>query len=1182
MELAEIRTALGRADDLHGLANLAAGMGFEIEQTTLNYLDADASEWIENLKGISTKLVRIGFITDSRERTCGFWMVELKTWGDSNERSRARRRVAKSLVEFAPADDARILIALTCRTTNDIEFVLPKERTDGALGTIRANIDRKKPTNHHLKLIRDLSVAPNMRAVEISRRWHSAFDVEGVTKTFYLQFRNIRDRLMYSLVESNSDHPIIGDEKRKAEVRRYVTRNLGRLLFLWFIQSKRWLNHDSHYLVNLYRIRCLFDGDNFFAGSLHPLFFMGLTLPQEQQIESVRELGDLPYLNGGLFLYTPFEEELYGSDLAHPNIPHFPNELFDPGLESEDGPTVLGLLSSYRFTTQESTPDDLSVDPDPELLGKVFENLNEDDERSSTGTFYTPREIVRFMCREALAAHLRQILGPDLIDHEVDGQATLEWLRQEAIDPRISDRRMSSENRERLHDALDVVTVCDPAVGSGAFMIGMMQEILLLKIGIEQSADVSVDVSGQQVADWKEHIITHCLYGVDLNPEAIEICQLRLWLSLVIEAKHPMPLPNLDFRFVAGDSLIDRLGTIQLAESLPREGFQDGLAFGPLSSLPAIEQKVAQKREEFANLHRADANKDNAAEHAHSVRRDIRELQIEAVRIQLEARSEELTPSLSEALRGMKRVTRMNASNREIASKQKIVDALQGEIELLDRMSKSLDLQFGAKKPLLWPVEFPEVFDNGGFDIVVANPPYIRQENLSDIDQCSYEETFSEIYSGTADILIFFFGRTLQVLKKSGCFAFITSNKFLKAPYGKGLRKILSTQTSINFLIDFGDLPVFDAAAYPSILIGENCPPQMSATIVAADLRDPIRNEIGGSERPMSISSVREELSNIDNYLETFVTKQLDQSSLTEEVWMLSQDGIKLTQTLKQGNDNFASVAGENVFRGLTTGLNEAFVITEEERTQLIRADSRSADLIKPWLKGGDISRWSTASSQMYGIIIQNSSDEDCSTPWKNAVDESEALSIFVREYPSIYEHLRHYEDFPDPNNPNKRKGLRHRADRGRYWWELRSCTYYRSFERQKIVWAKTSKNLAFSWDLSSAYLANTVHFIPGAPLWWLGILNSKVSRFLCATQINLLRGGYIELTPTRLGALVLPSDNTLASEILEPLVKDVIALDDDDEERLQEFESEINKCVANLFGISDADLQIIESWQEN
>ena len=509
----------------------------------------------------------------------GLYVAELHEWGQrSSARDRARRRVARAVVQNT--DDARALIVLAPRELErtvqpEVEIVMPRVRQDNAFTTVRALVNTRDPSRFHRDRIHALRLDPGFSVARVAERWRQAFSVEEVTREFYTGYAAVRDRIAQALADCNSGHPVVrdlSDEERKG----WATRQLGRVLFLWFLQAKRWLGYEgggegsATYLADLWgEIQAV--GGGYYRRVLRLLFFDAMARPLNRRSSEVKErLGEIPYLNGGLFRTNALEDRIDdGGEID------LPDELFDPDPERRD--SVLGLFGHYHFTTRESTPDDQSVDPDPELLGRVFENLYQGDARHDSGTYYTPREIVHFMCRQALHGWLS-----DRIDEDPD---LIELVRLKAIEPQDvgEGELISPDKARRLEEALDAVRICDPAVGSGAFLLGAMQEIVQLRRGLALAAgqyEADIDL---QVAEWKRRAIQWSLYGVDNNPEAVEICHLRLWLSLVLDLDDALdvdPLPNLDFRVVAGDSLIDRIGGIVLPESLPVSGYQPPLEIG--------------------------------------------------------------------------------------------------------------------------------------------------------------------------------------------------------------------------------------------------------------------------------------------------------------------------------------------------------------------------------------------------------------------------------------------------------------------------------------------------------------------------------------------------------------------------------------------------------------------------
>lgn len=1147
-DVSAFRGYLGHSRLDNGFSSLASGLGFEVVEHPIDYIDDASHPCSRRLRGVLSGLQRVGRF-DAQGTSVGLWLAESTEWPQRPmDRDRIRRRTAKTLVELQPHGDARVLIILAHRDQDDFEMVFPRVRTTGDIGTVRALISRSRPNNHHLQLLSELELFPGLNLLGVSRKWADAFDVERVTKTFYVKFKAVRDRFIQALVDHNPGSPF-ARENHESETRRFATRNLGRILFLWFLQSKGWLDHDNQYLLNAFEFHCRTDlSHNFFRDTLVPLFFEALAVKPEHRNERAARLGELPYLDGGLFLQTHLEDELYGPDREHVQL-ELPNDLFDP--TAPEGDSVLALLRSYRFTTQESTPDNLSVDPDPELLGKVFENLNEQLERRDTGTFYTPREIVRFMCRETLDGYLMAVAGVS--------KETLDRLRREAQDPESEDLRLSAEERRRIEDALRSVTVCDPAVGSGAFPVGMLQEIVELRRGLYQSADTLVSPSGQTVAEWKRETITHSLYGVDINPEAVEICQLRLWLSLVIDADRPEPLPNLDFRFVAGDSLIDRAGSDTLRHSLPA---QDHL--GLLD--PAREQKLRDIESDVFVLQERFSQSVDPVQ-VRELRQQIRSLQVEATRLQIDWLREQGEAHLSDLRQQYQAKEHLGAGASELSSIKKQVVGAESRLQVIRDLLAGLDPWAPYLKPMLWPVEFPEVFAAGGFDIVVANPPYVRQERLAPADQEAFASAFPEVHRGTADLLVYFYARALQILRSDGHLGFITSNKYMRAGYGDGIRALLPTHLSISCLIDFGDLPVFEAAAYPAVLIGRKMAAPSSHALHVVDLSPSIRRELREQGLPVNVTNVREALGRLQSYLDAHGVSSYPQRLLRKEGWVLEDPRLVtlFERLMSQGTPLREFIQGR-MYYGIKTGLNEAFVIDDETRTRLISEDPRSAELIKPWLRGRDIKRWRAEWAGLYIIAVQNSADAGCRNPWRGERDERVARRIFANSYPAIHDHLVPFE-----------KRLRRRKDHGRFWWELRACAYYEKFQRVKFIWPRNTHPLEmqFSLDQKGTFVNDKAYLIPDAPLWLLGLLNSRLMRWYADKTSTKLRGSYLELKSDGVVGdfpIVIPDPSTTIE--IENVVRQCVS------GRAQlDSESQLDEMALDVYGCSPVERKLVSSW---
>ena len=1088
----------------------------------------------------------------------GLWVCVLSDWDyRASDRDRARRRIARALVEHVP--DRRSLALLVPppgHPLHEAELVFPRtpiQEPDAGHGrsvtTIRAHLDLEGPTRFHRDLLRGLRIPSGANLLEVSRLWQQQFSVERVTTQFYQDYAAVRDRIAEALLSHNPNHPVVkslsGDERKS-----WGTRQMGRVLFLWFLQAKQWLGQpygqgSPTYLLDLWGKISDTEAKEYYRGLLVPLFFDALATGSSSAGEN-QHLGFVPYLNGGLFRGNTLEDRIReAGDIS------LPDGVFDP----EDDKSLLGLLSHYRFTTQESTPDDQSVDPDPELLGRVFENLYQGDERHDSGTYYTPREIVHFMCREALDGYLRDAT-------EVD-QTTLDGLRETAVGSWDDQQPLAGVPVDKLVDALETARVCDPAVGSGAFLLGTIQEMVLLRRGIHFSQHRYIEPHDlyRMVSDWKRRIIENSLHGVDINPEAVEICRLRLWLSLVLDMDEPPPansdwaLPNLDFQIVAGDSLVDRVAGIAFVGSWPPTDITMELVLRQ-----RIEQLVSQirnRRQEFERTHRNPGR--------------LRELRDLIARDQREIISLHLGAGLAKAQADLDVLTKARKSAKTALSKAKgRVDRLQSLVDDVEGRDFAL-----VQKPFLWPIAFPNVLregdSNSGFDIVLANPPYVRQEKIASEDQLSYEKAFPRVFSGTADLLVFFYGRALQILKPGGWLSFITSNKFMRAGYGEGIREHLASELAIDRVIDFGDLPLFDAngkaiAAYPAVLVGKRSDAvEMHASRVA-DLALPVRNQLSHIDLKANPENVRSVLENLDGLLADTEVKAFPQAMLRKDGWVLGNPAlVRLSGRLMEQGTSLGTFVQERIYYGIKTGFNEAFVIDEAKRDELIEEDPGSGDLIKPWLRGRDIKRWRTEPSGRYIIAIQNSGDAGANNPWADAGSENSARDILRGTYPAIHAHLSWFET-----------KLRARQDHGLFWWELRACAYYYAFASPKIIFNRFIKAPTFAYDTSGSYHNDACYFaVPPTPSV-VAIVNSKVGWWLLSRLCTMLQNGYFQVFVQFLEQLPIP---TLPQRVDQKLAEYVKTLASG--ASAPGIESEIDDIVYNLYSLSTAEVKLVEEWFE-
>ena len=443
-----------------------------------------------------------------------------------------------------------------------------------------------------------------------------------------------------------------------------------------------------------------------------------------------------------------------------------------------------------------------------------------------------------------------------------------------------------------------------------------------------------------------------------------------------------------------------------------------------------------------------------------------------------------------------------------------------------------------------WRLYFADVFiEKGGFDIVIGNPPYVRQETIKAIKP-RLKDQFRDFFCGTADLYTYFYRRGIDILHDGGHLCFIAPNKFMRAKYGKKTRKLLSQEVTPRLVIDFGDLPIFDATTYPSIILVEKRKPENDKSLKAATFTE------------------EEQIKNIDATLSK-ISFEMEASSLKEEGWNLERpEVLALMEKLKRKGVPLKEYVNGRFYYGIKTGLNKAFVIDEETRDRLIAEDPRSEELIKPWLRGKDIKRWKAHWAGLYVINIPSSANKKWT--WSKAETEREARNLFKQAFPAIHNHLSQWE-----------AKLKKRDDQGKFWWELRSCAYYKEFEQPKIIYPDIAKRPEFTWDKTKAFLGNTAYILPTDEKWLLGLLNSQLMWWFYMNITSSIRGGFVRFIAQYIGQLPITLlDDSQKSPIVS-LVEKILA--DPDSHEVPELEKQIDTLVYELYGLTEKEITIVE-----
>ena len=731
----------------------------------------------------------------------------------------------------------------------------------------------------------------------------AAFNIESVTKEFFERYKNLFLQVRDEVERLRQNDPVIATDftEKQIDSANFAKKLLGQIVFLYFLQKKGWLGVEpgqpwgsgaKNFLRRLFD-RGLFQPetvvyDNFFNDVLEPLFYQALAIDRGgdalYELSGCPQPCKIPFLNGGLF------EPIGGYDWQTTNVL----------IANQTIQNILDTFDLYNFTVREDEPLDKEVAVDPEMLGKVFENLLEVSDRKSKGAFYTPREIVHYMCQESLINYLDTTLNQQVPREDLE-----QLIRQgeRAIDndavvlkkgSKTSKYKFQVSEAIRTHAAaidraLADIKICDPAIGSGAFPVGMMQEIVKVR-GV---LTTYLPKERRTTYAFKRHAIQTSIYGVDIDSGAVDIAKLRLWLSLMVDEEdytRIKPLPNLDYKIVCGNSLL------------------------------SVEKNLFN-HQVFAELEQ-----------------------------QKQAYFEETNPDRKAELR----------------------TTIQGLIKTIANQDETFDFE----------VYFSEVLQQqGGFDVVIGNPPYVRQEQIKHL-KTELKKQY-DCYTGTADLYVFFYEKGLKLLREQGVLTYISSNKWFRAAYGKKLRQFITRETQLQQIIDFGDAPVFAAIAYPTIVITQKGKPSSPNPFSLEEKsKSPVPLSLGrGARGEGNFQALNWEMGQPISQFETVVQSQsfvMPQQALTAEGWQFTDTAaLNLLEKLRKAGTPLGEYVNNRFYRGIVTGLNEAFVVDRATRDRLIAEHPSSAEVLKPFLRGRDVKRWRVDYQDLWLIFTRQGTKID-------------------------------------------------------------------------------------------------------------------------------------------------------------------------------------------------------------
>ncbi len=966
----------------------------------------------------------------------------------------------------------------------------------------------------------------NLPNLHWAKDWAKAFDIAPVTRAFYQEiftwFERARARITLPLRDAARVLERDEDDLQAEALIRLVIR----MIFIWFMKEKRELVpgalFDREKIEHYLKTPITGDGHSYYNAVLQNLFFATLNCPQDKRTfrpdhdkgdqnraENGRgvatlyrfkaELSDpdglvkllsrVPFLNGGLFTchdlvkkgggYRGENYHLDGFSENPANRARVPDDLF---FNSDGKSGLIDILKRYHFTIEEHTPLEQEVALDPELLGHVFEHLL---------AAYNPE--TRDTARKKTGSYytprniVDYMVGESLYQHLLNeqgwrGNADKETALRTLLDYKRHGNPFDLEDSRQLRDALDRVRIFDPACGSGAFPMGALHRLnhLLVRLNAEDTS-----------YDRKLRIIQNNIYGADIQPIATEITTQRFFISLLIDQEVKpdcansgiAPLPNLDVKFMTADSL----------HSLHWKGTMDTVKSPDLFYQAANEQ-IAAIKEIFSRFLRA-----TTAKEKDDLRRSF-----------------------------------------ETSKKQLVEEFEKCGIPQQDRALFEAWEPFGFSKAAGF-FDAQLMFAQADFDIVIGNPPYVRQEAIKDKKDMLRDE-FGDFFKGTADLYTYFYRRGVDLLKTGGVLAFITPNKFMTAAYGDKTRQLLSQDAFPRVLIDFNEFPVFEATTYPLIALIEKGKAAGGAVFDSLPEKELAKGDWSDPETVVRDHAFAQPV-----------------ASLQPDKWVLARpDMLSLLDKLNQTATPLGDYVNDRFYRGIVTGLNAAFVIDADTRQSLLTRDPNSADLIKPWLRGRDVGKWRTKPPADFILLTRHGTD--------------------IEKYPAIKAHLEQFrEDLEPKNTPGQKKG---RASGAYQWHELQhwGAGYHEEFSHTRIIYPDTANEARFSWEEKQIYNNDTSFIIPTDDRFLLAVLNSTVTAFWCWNSLPKIMGGTMRFKKVFMSKLPIPkaSDDEkaaladLATQILD--LKD--ALPDAD---IRTLEQQINEQVYALFRLTAEDIKLIE-----
>jgi len=913
------------------------------------------------------------------------------------------------------------------------------------------------------------------------------FNVEKVSKAFFSEYK-----VLYKNVTEHLEDSICFESK--IERNTFAKKLLGRIVFLYFLQKKGWLGSTKkwgdgkkNFISDLFINR---DSKvNFYNDILQPIFFDALNVDRRADDDYFKPLKcKMPFLNGGLFtrdtIDTIYKYEKYELD----------NELISAIIETFD---------RYNFTIIEGTPHESEVAIDPEMLGHVFEELLED--RKDSGAFYTPKEVVHYMCQQTIISYLSNDFKSDAIQGLV-------------IHENI-DNVYIGKQKDNIIKKLNSMKILDPAIGSGAFPMGMLHEIVNIILLLKPNT--------KNIAKLKREIVQNSIYGIDIEYSAVEIAKLRFWLSMVVDEETPNPLPNLYYKVMVGNSLLE---TINGFDPLS----DDRTLFNP-KKMKKIEE-VQELLKEFYNVEEHD-KKQKLQEKIEQKIDDILD--------------DKLKEKLKEKDSQIKHINLFTGLSKKQAQ---IIEDANSTIDIIEKVKKRPTTEL-----FFYKIYFAEVLNKGGFDVIIGNPPYVGEKGNKHIFRPLQNE-FKDRYTKNSDLFYYFFMKSIDILKEDGVLAFITTNYFLTADGAIKLRTEFKNKTAVSNIINFNEMKLFKSALgqHNIITILKKTKKVIDTNIVnILKPQDKFDKNIFIESKEIEVFTMKSNtlydgdknyirISKQGNSLENVFTKMTANSKNIEDICFINTGFDSSADRVTKSN---LTKAYENVPHDikLKSGI---FVLTEEEYKKI----KPENELVYQCYKSSDIEKYSSTSWQKLYVI------------WTNKDTD-------IDKYPNIKNHLEKYKRILEYKTIGHGETLP--------WYSHHRAREYDVFtNKDKIVLPYRAKSNILSYSDGEYFGSKDILYLRQKDKnfnikYILALLNSKLY-YSWLYYRGKRKGETLELYVTPIGKVPIKDISKERQKPFETLVDKIIKLKEQGKDT-KELEEQINTMVYELYGLNDDEIESIE-----